>query len=352
MTCLRDALAILALCSAAVAAGCSNPTLSEDGWFACSDEKPDCPEGFECNGGRCLPTGARMDAGVDVPRVDGPAADGPGETPQQSTWEFPQHPDNDVDILFVIDTSGTMVQEQANLAGNIPKLIEALKDKKGKLPDLHIGVATVDLGAGNFNLPGCEGEGDGGKLQSKPTIPGCTPPTDPFIKHVDGMTNVPGGSPDPAQQVVEAFQCIATVGPGGCGFEQTLEAARRALDPKVNPDFVRPSASLAVVFLTDEADCSAAKPQLYDPSNQSLGPLNSWRCFEHGFSCDQPKLSTVGPKTGCKPDKAWLHKINDYVTFFSGLKPPGRVQLFAIAGPAGKVEVGMDGSSPCSSPAV
>jgi hypothetical protein len=294
------------------------------------------------------------DGGTDGPAGDGKPedvfkpTDGP-EKAQQSTWYFPQHLENDVDILFVIDTSNSMAEEQTNLAANIPKLIEALEDKQGKLPDLHIGVITVDLGAGNYQLPSCEVvDGDNGKLQAKPTTAGCTPPKDPFIKHVGGVTNVMGGSPDPAQQVVDAFQCIAAMGTGGCGFEQTLEAARRALDPKLNlnPGFVRPSASLAVVFLTDEDDCSAAKPQLYDPVDQTLGPLLSFRCFEHGFTCDQSDLSSVGTKTSCKPDKSWLHKINDYVTFFGGLKAPGRLQLFAVAGPTDLVEVGTEGTNP------
>jgi hypothetical protein len=301
--------------------------------------------------GMALPDGGGDGPGGDGKPGDGASdfqpTDGP-EKAQQSTWYFPQHPENDVDILFVIDTSNSMAEEQTNLAANIPKLIEALKDPQGKLPDLHIGVITVDLGAGNYQLPSCETNGDNGKLQASPTTAGCTPPADPFIKHVGGVTNVSGGSSDPAQQVIDAFQCIATMGTGGCGFEQTLEAARRALDPtlNLNPGFVRPGASLAVVFLTDEDDCSAAKPQLYDPSDQTLGQLTSFRCFEHGFTCDQPDLASVGKKTSCSPDQSWLHKISDYVSFFGGLKPPGRLQLFAVAGPTDLVEVTTDASFP------
>ena len=35
-----------------------------------------------------------------------------------------------------------------------------------------------------------------------------------------------------------------------------------------------------------------------------------------------------------------------YVQFFSGLKPPGRVIVFAVVGPSDKVEVGMNGMQP------
>ncbi len=40
----------------------------------------------------------------------------------------------------------------------------------------------------------------------------------------------------------------------GCEFEQPLEAMRRALDPFVNPGFIRQGAMLAVVFLATEDD--------------------------------------------------------------------------------------------------
>jgi hypothetical protein len=59
------------------AAGCAKPTLSEEGWFTCSAAAPDCPEGYECRAGRCLPTGTSVDSGVDAPAADAPAADAP-----------------------------------------------------------------------------------------------------------------------------------------------------------------------------------------------------------------------------------------------------------------------------------
>jgi hypothetical protein len=254
-----------------------------------------------------------------------------------------------VDILFVIDNSNTMAQEQAKLSAQFPALIDALK-LAGSLPDLHIGVVSSDLGAGSYNLPSCETSGgDGGKLQNKPTTTGCVPPTNPWISHANGITNVPAGSPDPAQRVKDAFSCIAKLGTGGCGFENTLEAARRALDPSlnVNPGFLRTNALLAVVFLTDEDDCSAAKTTLYDPSQQGvndpLGPLSSFRCARFGYTCAQP-LDSVGPKTGCVPSGTWLHPISGYLSFFKSLKPAGKAFLAAIAGPSSPISVGPAGN--------
>jgi hypothetical protein len=254
----------------------------------------------------------------------------------------------DVDVLFVVDNSNSMAQEQQNLAANFPKFIDRL-DQAGI--NYHVGVVSTDLGAGNYGLPSCEvAGGDGGKLWSNPSVAGCQPPSDPWIAKTGTTTNVPGGD------VKGAFSCIAQIGTGGCGFENTLEAARRALDPalNVNPGFVRKDAALAVVMLTDEDDCSAEKSQLYDSSQSSLadplGPLTSFRCFEFGVSCDINDREKPGPRKSCAPAYDWLYKVKDYETFFKGLKPPGRVMMAAIAGPDAPVEVGVDANNPTLKP--
>jgi hypothetical protein len=218
-------------------------------------------------------------------------------------------------------------------------------------------VISTDFGAGNYGIPGCEtAGGDGGKLQAKPRVAGCTAPAQPYISYSDGVTNIKSATQDPIESVKEAFQCIATIGSSGCGFRHTIEAARRALDPKlnVNPGFLRRDANLALVFLSAGIDCSAQKPQLFDTNQSSLtdplGPLTDFRCFEFGVQCDINDRTKPGPRQGCKPAYDWLYRIDDYFKFFSGLKPPGRVLVFAIAGPTGKVEVGMDGSNPTLMP--
>jgi hypothetical protein len=301
-----------------------------------------------------------------------------------------------VDLLFVIDNSQSMADEQENLRDNFPKLIDALRsDKLGpdgsgkpcsasdtsgcKIPNLHIGIVSTDLGAGNYGLGGCErAGGDRGKLQNKATTAWCTPPTDAYISYHEGRTNVPGAGRDPIQKVKDAFSCIAGIGTRGCGFEQTLEASRRALDPSlgVNPGFLRnesgqgPDALLALVYVTDADDCSAYNPQLYDPSQQGLtdplGPHTSFRCFEFGVHCDCAGGSTctrttVGPRQNCVPggmtSAYYLHRVDIYNSSFQSLKrtpynmpDPRRVIMAAIAGPTSPVAVGMDGTLPTLEP--
>ena len=260
----------------------------------------------------------------------------------------------DVDVLFVVDNSNSMAHEQQNLAKNFPKFISKLDQAK---LNYRVGVISTDLGAGTYHLPSCETTGgDGGKLHNKPLIAGCQPPKDPWIAKTGGVSNVPGGD------VSAAFSCIAQLGTGGCGFEQTLEASRKALDPalKVNPGFLRSKSALALVYITDEDDCSAKDSKLYDPSQQGLadplGPLTSFRCFDFGVSCSCQGKSTCdrtvqGPRTNCVPAKGpYLHQVEDYVSFLKKLRPGGEVIVSAITGPADKVEVGLDGSNPTLKP--
>jgi hypothetical protein len=319
------------------------------------------------------------DAGEDSqPGVDG-SADGAtdigSDGPRITEKIYPQTLEKEVDILFVIDDSGSMEQEQATLIANFPRLIESLRSPKlgpdgsGKpcsdtntsgclIPNLHIGVVSSDLGAGNYGLPSCEQPGGlGGKLQNKARKAGCAAPSQAYISYVDGKTNIVGCSGDAIECVKQSFSCIAELGIQGCGFESQLEAARKALSPGVNPNFLRPDALLAVVFITDEDDCSAKNATLFDPSQQGLsdplGPLTSFRCFEFGISCDINDRNRFGARQNCVPNakSPYLFDVGDYIRFFRGLKStPDRVIMAAIAGPTAPVIVGKDGQNPALQP--
>jgi hypothetical protein len=269
-----------------------------------------------------------------------------------------QIPKAQVDILFVVDNSNSMEEEQQSLVAAFPTFIDALV-QTGAALDLHLGVVTTDLGAGNYSLPSCETPGgDGGMLQNSGRVAGCLPPSDRWISldSSSGKTNVPNPKQiDGPTLVKNAFQCIAPVGVGGCGFEQPLEAMRRALDPakNVNPGFRRNDAFLAVVLLTDEDDCSAQRTELFDPAQQGpsdrLGPLTSFRCTEFGISCDKNGREP-GPRKNCQPGFDWLYQTDDYVSFLKSLAPPARVYFGTIAGSTEPFEVGTEGGNPVLKP--
>ena len=254
----------------------------------------------------------------------------------------------DVDLLFVIDNSGSMAEEQASLATWAQDaLFGVLELDDDVLLNLHVAVVTTDMGAGPFGISGCEGTGDSGVFNNEPALPSCTPPDDRYLINIDDgaggrITNYS------AATLSEAFACIAGVGIDGCGFEQPLETMKRALDGSnaENAGFLREDALLAVIIVSDEDDCSVSDSNLFDTAetdiSSPLGPLSSFRCFEFGVVCDGDDPRTMGSKSECTPreDSAYLNPVQGYVDFLYALKDdPSMIVVAAISGAAEPVEV-------------
>ncbi|MDY0003025.1 MAG: hypothetical protein RBU30_17120 [Polyangia bacterium] len=300
--------------------------------------------------------------------------------------DLPQSLERDVDLLFVIDDSGSMLDEQILLQAQFSALMQKLRAMEGGLPNVHLGVTSTDLGTSPFPITFCEqAGGDGGRLLTG----SCVNPTGaPYVVDVepqaceiskdelgicsahgcqeancahepstslaiDAATGCPRCRNYQGQDLEDVFSCIAGLGTQGCGFEQPLEAMYKALDSAstANSGFVRENAFLAVVFITDEDDCSASNPQLYDNSqtdiNSQLGPLTSFRCFEFGIQCDQTGRTLQGLRTNCQPREdagALLHPVSRYVNFLQQMKDPQMLVVAAIAGPVTnqQVTVGLD----------
>jgi hypothetical protein len=271
-------------------------------------------------------------------------------TPQQGRVEYKDIPvklNRKIDILFLIDDSPSMLDKQNNLKANFGNFINVLNTIEGGLPDVHIGVATSDLGTKGADDaspapaigsgPGaCSGQGKAGNLQtqSTPLVTGVFISDSLAADGITRTTNYTGS-------LANAFAAIASVGAGGCGFEQHLEGAKRALSNNpANAGFLRSDALLAIVFIMDEDDCSISKSALLGPDTNTLGPLQSMRCTRFGITCatggaDSNAMNQVGPKGMCNSNEssAYLTKVANYVSFFKGLKSdPNNVIVAAIAG--------------------
>jgi hypothetical protein len=253
-------------------------------------------------------------------------------------------PRRPLDLLFVIDNSGSMIEEQAALAAAYPRLLTALESAPGGLPSLHVGVTSSDMGTAPYFVTGCAMPASG-DLQSAPRVPGCAAPTGAFIQDVvlaDGTR-----SRNYTGTLADTFSCIAQLGNTGCGFEQHFEAMRRALDgsrPR-NAGFVRADAFLAVVILADEDDCSVSDPAMFDLASPALG-YPTFRCTEFGVACDGAPVSrTPATYTSCEPrvGSPYVRHPDEYATFLNGLKAdPTRVMVAAIAGNTTPFSVRLD----------
>jgi hypothetical protein len=211
--------------------------------------------------------------------------------------------DDPVDVLFVIDNSQSMEEEQESLAAEMPRLIESLVappdlDGDGEadwnpIANMHLGVITTDLGAGGARIGSCERRrGGDGILRNvgDPSNAACLRPFPRFLTYGDG------GSSD-AEGLVDDLACIVSVGIDGCGQEQHLEATLKALTPSTsdirfeggttghgdgrNAGFLREGSFLAVVIVTDEDDCSASDPLLFDPESPRYEEHPNVRCALH-----------------------------------------------------------------------
>jgi hypothetical protein len=248
------------------------------------------------------------------------------------TKDLPSSPDRDVDILFMIDSSGSMVAEQESLKANFPKFMDVLQTIEGGMPNVHIGVATPDLGQkatdgiGTLAGGGCTGAGLDGVLRTATAIAGQY-----IIDEQSGTTR----NRNYSGTLADAFSAIATVGTLGCGIEQHLGAVERALSNPANAGFLRPEAKLAVVVIADEDDCSLAHKNLFEANLD--GPIINYRCTSSGVVCtDNPDMSQPGVRTSCQvqQNSAYLEPVDRYANFIKGLKPNWREDVI-VAGIVG-----------------
>jgi hypothetical protein len=272
---------------------------------------------------------------------------------------FDESVNSDLDIVFMIDNSGSMREEQDNLSRNFPIFISALESLPEGLPNVHIGVLSSDLGAGRFTGAGVEGctrlGGDGGIFQALPRGNNGTCTSAP---RPESYLTANGTKQNFAGSISDALSCIADLGTRGCGFEHQLGSVWRALGgdtggvPAKNAGFLRDDALLAIVLITDEDDCSAPDDtDLFDPSQtlvtDPLGPIDSYRCNEFGHLCNgapPPRTMAAMNLMNCQSNEnGKLMRVADFVSFFKTLKSnPDDVIVAAITGPTTPYSVQLD----------
>jgi hypothetical protein len=215
-----------------------------------------------------------------------------------------------VDILFMVDNSNSMAQEQEALKAQFPTLINVLTSGErtpgDPMPfppakDLHLGVVSSDMGlVGVSGVSLCMGFGDDG-IMIDPAAQGCSGGVSGqrFLSYTAGVTD-PGA-------LATNFGCLATLGTGGCGFEQQLESTLKALWPRndfsiktgepiaknridflkdmtgggfghgdqENKGFLRNKVQdglslAAIVIVSDEEDCSSRDTSHFKPMGQLM----------------------------------------------------------------------------------
>lgn len=281
-----------------------------------------------------------------------------------------------LDLLFIIDNSGSMGEEQLNLARNMPLLVqqlEGLTDDEGNeiQLDVHIMVTTTDSGnplCDPFYHDGREPE------MGRPIASACTErlnrftglgpmpvemesactevcpeavaPDGQYIQFNAGGDNVPDvppvdingdGTDDSA--LAQALACVGPQGIDGCGYEKPLDSMMRALEPGANwngnAGFLRGGGLLGVVIITDEEDCSISDDAVMtDPAYQNEHPdtmekvPSSAVCWNAGVSCGQPNAN--GVYEDCVSSGDGSVAVQEYIDLLKGLGRP--VVMLGILG--------------------
>ncbi|MCB9561865.1 MAG: hypothetical protein H6709_15105 [Kofleriaceae bacterium] len=217
-----------------------------------------------------------------------------------------------IDILFVIDNSGSMGEEQANLAANFPGFISVL-DQSGL--DYRVAVTstgmdysyTMDTPIGP--LPSSQTGGDNGAMLQRCGM------TRRWIEKTDT---------DPAG----TFGCAAALGTSGPSDEMPLASMRAAFDDRMsdgtNGGFRRDDALLAVVLLTDENDCSYEQsvtlPFAQSLCDSMMEPVSNYVGYLDSYTGDRGRWAAAviaGPGPGrCTSDFGdadYAQRLDDFV---------------------------------------
>lgn len=268
-----------------------------------------------------------------------------------------------VDLLIVADNSSSMAQEQAILSSGLYGFVGSLLNPLPTsellaIDDLRVALVTSDMGFSSDGVsndefwptdppPACAGFGDDGEFQeidaasidiANDAIPcdesaaQCPPGWSCTGVGVDGVgachTNgdpalgcPSGGGPwfettpeAPDANLAARIACLSVQGTSGCGFEQQLASSTRALQRDDQAGFLRDTALLTVLIVSDEEDCSMEDGEgLFgeeEIQNQGLQEVN----------------------LACGNHPQYLYTPSDFHEIFASLKPEGAVLFAAIVG--------------------
>ena len=198
--------------------------------------------------------------GDDGTGDDGTGPDGSTTTPKQC---------NKMDILFVVDDSGSMMEEQSNLGTNFPMFATLLSNyttSDGQHIDYRVALTTTGRDIDYTLDPGA--------------------PFPPMQFHEHGPNGAFRNDCGTSQRwldgtdanIATELPCRANVGTGGSGIEMPMMMTNWALSKRVqdgtNAGFVRDDALLAVVMLTDEDDQSTEQNNFTISLTNPNGPID------------------------------------------------------------------------------
>lgn len=254
-----------------------------------------CNEGLTCTDQVCAPpgaeeteTGPKLDVITDddLPELEGVC--------------------EKVDIVFVIDDSWSMGDEQDHLINSFPGFVAELEAELESVDSYHLGVVSTDTNGYEWNPSPCDVQG--GMITET-----FVQPCGPYAEGYNYMTQ--------SDDLQDTFACAGLLGDSGDGDERPMDNLLSALAvPMLEPGacndgFARPDALLVIVIITDEEDdFTEAGAFNNPPQSGSYGNPQTWAdaiIGKKGVETNAVVLSLIGiPKpndcgTAEDPDFQW-----------------------------------------------
>jgi len=183
--------------------------------------------------------------------------------PTSCAYDAPLFVPVQTDILFVVDDSDSMREEQEGVARELPTFVQVLQQGAGVTQNLRVGLVDTSVYAAYW---------DGAQVAVYPYLQGGWLKVFPAAD--GGVSDGARWLTDPDPEIVTRLAAgIRGLGLAGSYQETPFESARialtgtgfwRALPDGGNPNlgFLRPGARLLVVAVSDEDDCSE---MVHDP---------------------------------------------------------------------------------------
>lgn len=191
-----------------------------------------------------------------------------------------------LDVIFVVDNSGSMGNEQADLAVKFPAFINRFINRGY---DFRIGVTTTDA-----------------YLPSSPN----------FFQGNGSTMRVIEGSPETLDtqakkdEIISNFSANVKVGTSGSGTERGLASFKKILEAQ-GATFHRPGAYLAIVIVSDEEDTD----------NTSLSTFTNFLTAGYGASTTDHSVSVIVKKDNtCTTADTIGYRYMDVATATGGSK--------------------------------
>ncbi len=239
-----------------------------------------------------------------------------GETFNQASSTL----NNKIDVLWIVDNSGSMLSSQQNLAANFPAFINKFTEKAF---DFQVAVNASDaylaqspLWDAYFNINPTPSyyEGQSQSLKGKFR--------DGVGANHSGFFVLTPATPDLHQK----FITNAMLGVNGRGDERTFQSMEASLLSPHNQPFVRDGGFLAVILLTDEDDFSNPSTTAYQSYVAQLTPISYYVSLLDAVTGTSGVNRRYNVNTISVPDQACLNSI------FNGAQKIGqRVQALADA---------------------